>query len=111
MLILSRQVGERIYIGDNIVISVEDIDRGKIRIGIEAPKEVKVFREELLRKDQTNGDSNREANGERPVRGGVDSRTGRNDRATEGREAIHTAGPGVTGHVADNKATGQARAR
>jgi carbon storage regulator len=48
MLVLSRKLGEKIYIGDNVCITVVDIDRGKIRLGIEAPRDVKIFREELL---------------------------------------------------------------
>ena len=50
MLVLSRKLGEKIYIGDNICITVVDIDRGKIRLGIEAPREVPIFRKELLTK-------------------------------------------------------------
>ena len=48
MLVLSRKEGESIFIGPNIKITVVDIDRGKIRLGIEAPKEVPVYRQELL---------------------------------------------------------------
>ena len=48
MLVLSRKLGEKIYIGDNICITVVDIDRGKIRLGIEAPRDVPIFRQELL---------------------------------------------------------------
>jgi carbon storage regulator len=48
MLVLSRKLGEKICIGENICITVVDIDRGKIRLGIEAPREVPVFRQELL---------------------------------------------------------------
>ena len=48
MLVLSRKLGEKIYIGENICITVVDIDRGKIRLGIEAPRDVPVFRQELL---------------------------------------------------------------
>jgi carbon storage regulator len=48
MLVLSRKLGEKIYINDNICITVVDIDRGKIRLGIEAPREVPIFRKELL---------------------------------------------------------------
>ena len=48
MLVLSRKLGEKIYIGDGIIITVLDIDRGKIRIGIEAPKAIPVKRAELL---------------------------------------------------------------
>jgi len=48
MLVLSRKLGEKIYINDNICITVVDIDRGKIRLGIEAPRNVPIFRQELL---------------------------------------------------------------
>ncbi|MCS6850179.1 MAG: carbon storage regulator [Gemmataceae bacterium] len=48
MLVLSRKLGEKIYIGENISITVVDIDRGKIRLGIEAPRHVPIFRQELL---------------------------------------------------------------
>ena len=48
MLVLSRKLGEKIYINDNICITVVDIDRGKIRLGIEAPRDVPIYRQELL---------------------------------------------------------------
>ena len=48
MLVLSRKLGEKIYINDNICITVVDIDRGKIRLGIEAPRNVPIFRQELI---------------------------------------------------------------
>ena len=48
MLVLSRKLGEKIFIGENICITVVDIDRGKIRLGIEAPRNVPIFRQELL---------------------------------------------------------------
>ncbi len=48
MLVLSRKVGETIVINNNIRITVVDIDRGKIRLGIEAPRDVPIFRKELL---------------------------------------------------------------
>ncbi len=48
MLVLSRKLGEKIYISDNICITVVDIDRGKIRLGIEAPRNVPIFRQELI---------------------------------------------------------------
>lgn len=48
MLVLSRKLGEKICIGENICITVVDIDRGKIRLGIDAPREVPIFRQELL---------------------------------------------------------------
>lgn len=48
MLVLSRKLGEKITIGDGIVITVVDIDRGKIRLGIEAPRDTPIYRNELL---------------------------------------------------------------
>jgi carbon storage regulator len=55
VLVLSRKLGEKIYIGDNICITVVDIDRGKIRLGIEAPRDVPIYRQELLPIGQTPG--------------------------------------------------------
>lgn len=48
MLVLARKLGEKIYIGEHVCITVVDIDRGKIRLGIEAPRDVPIYREELL---------------------------------------------------------------
>lgn len=47
MLVLSRQRDESIIIGDHIVITVVDIRGDKVRLGIEAPKEVPVHRQEV----------------------------------------------------------------
>ena len=47
MLVLSRKLGEKIVIGENIVVTIVKIDRNQIRIGIEAPQEVPVYREEI----------------------------------------------------------------
>lgn len=58
MLVLSRKLGEKIWIGDDICITVVDIDRGKIRLGIEAPKNVPVNREELRLKIMQSMESN-----------------------------------------------------
>lgn len=47
MLVLSRKVGERILIGENITVMVVRIAGGGVRLGIEAPPEMAVVREEL----------------------------------------------------------------
>lgn len=47
MLVLTRKVGEQINIGDDIVVSVVEIDSGKVRIGIEAPGNVMILRQEV----------------------------------------------------------------
>ena len=49
MLVLSRKVGERILIGDNIALTVVRIGQGGVRLGIEAPSDLQVIREELQR--------------------------------------------------------------
>ena len=48
MLVLARKVGERITIGESIVITVTEFRGDKVRIGIEAPKDVLVLRTELI---------------------------------------------------------------
>ena len=50
MLVLSRKVGERIWIGDKISVTVVRITGGGVRLGIEAPSELPVVREELKNK-------------------------------------------------------------
>mgnify|MGYP001170901852 CR=1 FL=1 len=47
MLVLSRKVGERILIGDQISVTVVRVAGGGVRLGIEAPDELPVIREEL----------------------------------------------------------------
>ncbi len=48
MLVLSRKIGERIIINDNIVLVVLAVEKGKVKLGIEAPKEMPIFKKELL---------------------------------------------------------------
>jgi len=47
MLVLTRKLGETIVIGDNIVVKVVDIHGKQIRLGIEAPTEITIFRGEI----------------------------------------------------------------
>jgi carbon storage regulator len=47
VLVLSRKIGERILIGDKIAVTVVKIGHGGVRIGVEAPPELAVVREEL----------------------------------------------------------------
>ncbi|MDR1143822.1 MAG: carbon storage regulator CsrA [Spirochaetaceae bacterium] len=48
MLILSRKINERIMIGDDISVSIIEIRGDQVRIGVDAPKTVKVFRQEVF---------------------------------------------------------------
>jgi len=47
MLVLSRKLSERIMIGDDIYITIVSIGPNSVRLGIDAPKDVKILREEL----------------------------------------------------------------
>jgi carbon storage regulator len=48
MLVLTRKVGEEIYIGDRICVKVIEISGNKVRLGIDAPVSLRIYREELL---------------------------------------------------------------
>ena len=47
MLILTRRVDERIFIGDDITLCVLDIEGNRVRLGLDAPKEIAILREEV----------------------------------------------------------------
>jgi carbon storage regulator len=48
MLILSRRINEKIIIGDDIVVSVVEVRGDQVKLGIDAPRNVKVFRQEVF---------------------------------------------------------------
>jgi len=52
MLVLSRKIGESLRIGDDIELIILDVNRGQVRIGIEAPKTTNIVRTELLTRAQ-----------------------------------------------------------
>ncbi len=52
MLILSRKLGQSIYVGDSVIVTVLGVARGQVKIGIEAPRELAVHREEIYRRIQ-----------------------------------------------------------
>lgn len=57
MLVLTRKIGESIKINEDIKVTVIEIKGKNIRIGIEAPKETKVYREELYFKIKSENES------------------------------------------------------
>jgi carbon storage regulator len=52
MLILSRKMGESIHVGDSVTVTVLGVARGQVKIGIEAPRELTVHRDEIYRRIQ-----------------------------------------------------------
>ena len=51
MLVLSRKVGERVLIGDKVAVTIVRIGPNAVRLGIEAPKDMNIVREELCDSD------------------------------------------------------------
>ena len=51
MLVLSRKIDEQIMIGDDITLTVVRIDSGRVRIGINAPRDKRILRGEIARKE------------------------------------------------------------
>ena len=47
MLVLTREAGESVWIGDNICVTVVRLKGGQVKIGIEAPSDVEILRDEL----------------------------------------------------------------
>jgi carbon storage regulator len=73
MLVLTRKVGERIHIGEGIVLTVVRIQGDRVRLGVTAPPDVAVHREEIRDRMRAGGPSpamtSEEENGSRPRRG------------------------------------------
>lgn len=53
MLILARRPGEKLVINDDITITILEFNGSQVRMGIDAPKEVKVYREEVYHRMQS----------------------------------------------------------
>ncbi len=52
MLVLTRKVGEQVNIGDDIVVTIVEVSKGSVRLGINAPKNVTIHRHEVYEKIQ-----------------------------------------------------------
>jgi carbon storage regulator len=62
MLILTRRVGETLVIGDDVNVTVLGVRGNQVRLGVDAPKEVAVHREEIYQRIQNEVDNNDSSN-------------------------------------------------
>jgi carbon storage regulator len=64
MLILTRRVGETVMIGDKVTVTVLGVKGNQVRIGVDAPRDVAVHREEIFERIRREGDDEGEVTGE-----------------------------------------------
>ena len=82
MLMITRRAGERIVLGDDVVLTVMEIRGQTVRIGIDAPRSLPVYREEIWAEVKRENEAAAEAAGARPAPGR------RHDTGEHGQEAL-----------------------
>jgi carbon storage regulator len=105
MLVLTRKLMEKLFIGDNICVTVVRLEGGQVRLGIEAPREVSVVRAELV-PDRQSGPRRFEPRNVPPATspppGGVSG-------PTAPRQDASVTTPQASAHGIDNRRRGPSR--
>lgn len=65
MLILTRRIGETLMIGDDVAVTVLGVKGNQVRLGIDAPKDVAVHREEIYERIRSEGETDEDSIGNR----------------------------------------------
>lgn len=60
MLVLTRRIGETLMVGDDVAITILNVNRNQIKLGIEAPKDISIHRKEIFLKIQEEKQLNQE---------------------------------------------------
>jgi carbon storage regulator len=63
MLVLTRKIGERIRIGDTVTVQVLEVRGSQVRLGVEAPADIRILREEIYQPGDLNGSLAHPSNG------------------------------------------------
>jgi len=77
MLVLTRKIGERIRIGDTITVRVLEVRGSQVRLGVEAPSDVRIYREEIYPSPASGNGAPSDAPAEAPVAPTPNGRAGR----------------------------------
>lgn len=66
MLVLTRKIGEQIRIGDTVTVRVLEVRGSQVRLGVEAPADVRIYREEIYHPEREANGAAEPANGAQP---------------------------------------------
>ena len=80
MLVLTRKLMEKLYIGDDVCVTVVRLEGGQVRLGIEAPREIAVVRAELLDRPRAGRPATPDAGPDDPAADGDQDSTSRGSR-------------------------------
>ena len=77
MLVLTRKIGEQIRIGDTVTVRVLEVRGSQVRLGVDAPADVRIYREEIYHPEREANGAAEPANGSHPTPAGSTKLTGR----------------------------------